>query len=183
MNGLPESTMPTGPAPRPPSTGAPVDPEAVLARLEQIRQGFHHGLDRIESLARQRLSGLARAEPADFLSESRHELDQLRARLQTETDHWEQQRQALIEEIEHDRLLLAEAWERLERAQVEAAATSRAPPRTSTISKATTAPTVSAPRVASASSNEDSAVSQAILRQFEMLRRDVRRNGGGHVHA
>ncbi len=194
-----ESESGRGPSLRPSPSDAPIDPNLILARLEQIRQGFHRGLDRIESLARERLSASnGESEGLGSFGHSaawRQELEEVRAQLQAEADRWEQERDAQVEAIEHDRQLLAEAWERLEREQIEAAASaSRAPPRgttqnsqatTSRLSPPTppTATTTPTPRTTSNPNSEDSAVSQAILRQFEMLRRDVRRNGGGHIHA
>ena len=150
---------------------SPVSAARLLTHLEAARESLHGGLDRIEALARQRLASLP--PPDDETGERLREVEQARAHFKAEADLWEQTRRSQIAELEHDRRLLAEAWERLERSQVEGHGSSRA---------ATTggAPVVlvdpQPARRATATTEGESEVSQAILRQFEALRRDVRRS-------
>jgi hypothetical protein len=82
----------------------------------------------------------------------------------------------MIEELDADRRLLAEAWERLEREQVDGRIAVAADPRPARLPTQVPAPK---PVIVSLSSEGPSPISQAVLRQFEALRRDVRRASGG----
>jgi hypothetical protein len=152
-----------GPAP-------PPEPAALVACLEQVRARVHRGLDRIEALTRQRPA----ADTGADLDRRRSELDQARAQFEAEARNWEKARKNQLEELERDRRLLAEAWERLEREQVEGPAPP-APPVAASGSSILRAVGPAAP-VARTTSAEESPITQAVLRQFESLRRDVRRS-------
>jgi hypothetical protein len=152
--------------------GAP--PLATLVRdLDQIRETLHGRLDELETRVRQRLSEPDRAERR--LSARIAELEASEGRLLEELELLKRERLAMTERLEHDRRLLAEAWERLEREQ--AAAQRPALDRISSPGRpaepAALRPANAA--VAAVATREDP-VAQEILRQFQTLRHDVRKN-------
>lgn len=156
-------------------TPSPLAPSraAILQALELIRQRFHRHLDAIEGMARARAQ-LGNKDASEREQQLRHrllELEHAQIQLRSETERWEHERQAMIEQLEHDRRLLAEAWERLEREQVQIANAPAEPAR----SAATTAVT-QWPKTVTLASGRDETVAEEILRQFQSLRRDVRRN-------
>lgn len=131
--------------------------EDALIRLRDV---VLRGLDRLEELARRRAaSGDAAA---------------LRARVEA----LEAERDEAFERLEHDRRQLAEAWERLERERVAALAAGRgaAAPAPAVGPPTPAAEPRPAPRPAA---DGPDPVEQAILRQFQALRHDVRRNAVG----
>ncbi len=146
--------------------GAPTaaDPADPAAALEQIRAGVHRWIDRIEG----RLDDRPRSPtvPHD-LDRAARDLEKRREGLRAEADRRDREWADRLEALERDRQLLAEAWERLEREQVAPAAPT--PPV-----RAAPAP-VPSPTAAPSGYEQDSPVDRAILRQFEALRRDVRR--------
>lgn len=139
--------------------------------LAALRARLHRGLDRLEALVREQLRARPAPRPA---AEELARVEEARVRLLEESERWEHQRRVQLEAIEHDRRLLAEAWERLERAQLEVAP---APPPPPVLPRA---PEWAAPAPPPHEPRADAAgvVSQAVLRQFEALRRDVRRAQG-----
>lgn len=142
-----------------------VDPSAVADAMQRIRDRIHGWLDRIEALA-----GEARAND--------RELEQQRDALRVEIEHHRQEWDARVEELDHDRRLLAEAWERLELEQQAAHPATRSTGERPRNDRRSEAPTPPPPPPAPAplpSSETDGVVDRAILRQFEALRRDVRR--------
>ena len=157
--------------------GRPDRPTTPLIQgLERFRERAQRRLDQIEALARER-AGTLPSEPSDRERELQRrvaELEEAQRRLQVETDRREQERREVVEQLEHDRRLLTEAWERLEREQVEGLSTAHAPARPAPIDRPPP------PVVRSAvPSDQNDPVAQAILRQFQALRRDVRRNTNG----
>jgi hypothetical protein len=149
---------------------------ALIEGLERIRERFHRHLDAIEALAREQIppgmQDVLRLE--DELRHKAGELESAQLQMQSRIDRWERERQEMIEKIEHDRRLLAEAWERLEREQIKnvAATPVRDPVRETSAPAAQAAP---APMRSSVDSDHDQPVAEEILRQFQSLRRDVRR--------
>lgn len=152
--------------------------QALLKGLEQIRERFHRQLDALETLARER----AQASPEELvereeqLRKRAHELEAARVQLEKDADRWHRERQAMIDKIDHDRRLLAEAWERLEREQVQQA--SAQPEAEALAPVAKPAPWPQAPAT-TISTESQHPVAEEILRQFHSLRRDVRRNAEG----
>jgi hypothetical protein len=141
--------------------------------LERIREFVRQRLDRIEALARERLE---RTPAADAGRESEYrkriaELEAERARMGRELERFEDEHRVSVHELDHDRKLLAEAWERLEREQVELTASAHTQAKAGGADRLNPsnqrAPTVL---------NNDSAIEEAILKQFQALRRDVRQN-------
>ncbi|HWE37806.1 MAG TPA: hypothetical protein VG406_14655 [Isosphaeraceae bacterium] len=150
MRGDDEPTT-TGPgAPRGPAEPA----EAALLRL---RACVLRGLDRIEALARDRAAPGGDAALRDRLEALEAERDEALGRL------------------EHDRRQLAEAWERLERERVAALAAGHRVGGPAPVAGPPAEP-IPAPRPEAAGPDP---VEQAILRQFQALRHDVRRNALG----
>jgi hypothetical protein len=150
--------------------------------LERLRDLVHQRLDRIEAMARERGDDPAH-EPSQRELELRNriaELEERQARIVAEARRMEQEWHAGMEKIEHDRRLLAEAWERLERERIDgvghpAEAPGPKPTHPSPSPSPSFRPTV-APQ-----SND--VVTHAVLKQFQALRSDVRKNANGrHPH-
>ncbi|WP_169977378.1 hypothetical protein [Tautonia rosea] len=133
--------------------------------MDRIRSHVHHWLDRLEELA-------------DATSELDHATEQERAALQAEIERHQREWEAQVEALDHDRRLLAEAWERLEHEQIAALSVARSPVEQSRPTRAPTPAPVASPSV-----ERDDMVDRAILRQFEALRRDVRRTAESRGHA
>jgi hypothetical protein len=154
-------------------------PPASHASLHQglmlMREHFHRHLDAIEALARERAprstGDLAAREQQ--LQRRLAGLEQLQVRFEAESGRWERERKAMIEQLEQDRRLLSEAWERLEREQVKTA------PVAAESGRSTAAGTPPAWALAVPTpGRQEQPVAEEILRQFQSLRRDVRRNAG-----
>lgn len=137
--------------------------------LERVRASVHRWIDRIEALAAVPTGAVP--EPEEALAHHVRELEQRRAELQDEIRRRDREWSERLEALEDDRRLLGEAWERLEREQVAAA---RAAARPSPSPPEVARPAATAPTPTPAS-REDEAVDRMIIRQFEELRRDVRR--------
>lgn len=182
--------------------GAALRPEtAVLANgLERIRAAVLERLDKVETAVRERAAAAPIAEPelierdADLrrraaelqqrqteVQQRAAEMEETQRRLRTERDRWENERASLLEQLEHDRRLLADAWERLEQEKLDHpdrpaadAAFAPAPARNGHSER-------NVPRVVRAvvASDDENPVAKDILRQFQAVRRDVRRNANG----
>ncbi len=162
---------------RPPSTRTheepPFDYGSCILALETLRSALHDGLDRMVVLA-QECSRPSETPQAD-LERRIQELEQARHRLQDESQRWEQTRLAQLEELEADRRRLAQSWERLEKEQVD----HRNSAKSQAESFAREQAPIQTPRLAIPTSACDNPLSEAIVSQFEALRRDVRRNAKG----
>jgi hypothetical protein len=181
---VPASGEPT--APRQRRGGARPDPAALCEGLDRLRDALLQRLDRIEALAAEQAALLDRdpSERERALRERVALLEASQARLQAEVKRREQEWQAVLQEVEDDRRLLAEAWERVERERVEAphGDSAIAPPRaaapTAHAAVAAPAAAVAAHRPPPGDPASDS-VTRAILWQFQALKNDVRRNAKG----
>lgn len=139
-----------------------VDSSAVADAMDRIRDWLHGWLDRIEALA-----GEVKAND--------RALERQRLLLQDEIELHRREWEARVEELDHDRRLLAEAWEQLELAQ-QACTPMAARPADERLRHDPRSEAPPPPAPAPAPSPEpDGVVDRAILRQFEALRRDVRR--------
>jgi hypothetical protein len=147
---------------------------ATLASgLERIRESVHRWVDRIELHLKNAPQRNAPERDAELVRGQR-ELEDQRHALRAETERFEREWEARLEALEHDRKLLAEAWERLERDQLSGVAAPRSAPHPPTVDRA-----VAAPRVARPPADEtENAIDRTILRQFEALRQDVRNKAG-----
>jgi hypothetical protein len=153
---------------------SPVAAHAVRAALQRLRDQVRERLDRIETLARTQL-----AAPRSMAADS----NDAHAAFRAEREAWERTRQAQLEELETNRRLLAEAWERLETERIEAAkrvVAGPAPAAAATQAQqqppAPVARAPAVPVVRSAEIEKDDSVTRSIMREFQSLRRDVRRN-------
>jgi hypothetical protein len=181
-----------GTMPRPAQPGswpALVAPAALIRRLERLRERVLERLDSLETIARaESTSPCATGATADLQQDLEQKLADLEAterRLHAEAERREHEWSASLTQLEADRRLLAEAWERIERERM-AYASGAAPvqrghdhARTPESRIPATLPPAGAlvtARPASAESEPNHPVAQAILRQFQTLCSDVRRN-------
>jgi hypothetical protein len=77
-----------------------------------------------------------------------------------------QEHQTSLEQLEHDRALLAEAWDRVEQERIKCAQAPR---------KVVVNPFAPQVPVSSVTPSSEDPVIQAVLSQFQTLRRDVRK--------
>jgi hypothetical protein len=156
------------------------DQAALVLGLEAIRAGLRERIDRIEALALERASALEEASagespaPDRALQQKVADLEEKLGRAQAEVRRREQEWKTAIEQLEDDRKLLAEAWERLERERIDVTAMPTAASRPYTPHQAP--PVAARPHV---NSEVDDAVAHAVLQQFQALRGDVRSTGNG----
>ena len=188
--------------------------QLLIQNLDALRELVHLNLDDMEKLLRSKIATQSAilkggAEPAVLSQDSTErelrlqkrvsELEQAQLNLRADVERWERDREDLLAQIEHDRRMLAEAWERLEYEQTHGTVSSSNAPETRRPGpvpapahfERSTTPTSGAPasldpnstaRTAvpanpTSPSPQDDSVAQAILRQFQSLQRDVRRNG------
>jgi hypothetical protein len=157
---------------------ARLDSTALVQGLERLRECFEQRLVRLEAMARERVPPpvLDRTELELKLQQRIVEIEEAQVRLRTQAERRDQEWQAALEQLEGDRALLAEAWERLERERVESSAA--AAPQTKGRVSAATAERAAAPvrpQIDPAEVANDQ-VAHTILKQFQALRNDVRRN-------
>jgi hypothetical protein len=156
-----------------------IDSNALIQGLERLRECVEQRLVRLESVARERAAAPAH-QPSELEQELQHriaEYEEAQARFRTQAERREQEWRAAVEQLEGDRKLLAEAWERLERERIEtpAAAPGTGPGRAPAAGREAAPPERPRPRPETADPAQDS-VTLAILQQFHTLRSDVRRN-------
>ncbi|HEV3120422.1 MAG TPA: hypothetical protein VGY53_00900, partial [Isosphaeraceae bacterium] len=89
--------------------------------LEHVRERFHKQLDALEAHLRERAQQQEKVfqEREEHLEQRAIQIEHTRLQFQLEAERWANEREAMIEQIEHDRRLLAEAWDRVERTQVK----------------------------------------------------------------
>jgi hypothetical protein len=162
---------------RPPANQEGSPPGGLIRDLEEMRTTVLHRLSAIEELARHRLDApaaeISRLEQA--LAQQIEELERERGRLRAHAEQDQASGRQVLVQLEDDRRLLAEAWEKLELERIDACS-SRSPlavqhPRSTDSAHAHAAAT---PRV-SVGSDPDNPVAETILRQFQTLCNDVRR--------
>jgi hypothetical protein len=168
---------------------------ARLQDLQVLRQWVLDRLDSLEVLARQRGASAVGAGDISALERTLQqrlaELDEARSRLCAEAQRQEQEWSASMNQLEADRRLLAEAWERVERQRIEGLGASpghhqlhaqgQGPPRG--VPAAVAHPVVPAPARSVPSgpdSESNNPVAQAVLREFQTLCRDVRHKAEAH---
>ncbi len=152
-------------------------PVAVIQGLERVRECIRQRLDRIEDLARQRAEAPSRAssDRERELEGRIAELEDAQARLRDEGRRREELGRDAIERLEQDRRQLAEAWELLEQEQIALtrAAPGAHPPANA---PANAGPAPATPVRANVTTEGENPLAHEILKQFQSLRRDVRRN-------
>jgi hypothetical protein len=164
----------------------------LIHSLQSLRQRVLERLDSLEALARQRLtSATAMGETAareQALELKLVELEETERRLAARTERQEKEWSESLTQLEVERRLLAEAWERLERERIVYSTASEphhsAHPgglgsqKGAAAALARAAPLITAQR-AGADPDANHPITQAILRQFQTLCSDVRRNSEG----
>jgi exonuclease VII large subunit len=157
------------------------DSNALIQGLERLRERVEQRLVRLEAVARERAEAPVH-EPSELEQKLRRriaEFEEAQARLRTQADRREQEWQASVEQLEGDRVLLAEAWDRLERERIEAVAApqgqGQVPVRSPVAGREAVPPERPRPRPEMDDPAHDS-VTLAILQQFHTLRNDVRHN-------
>jgi hypothetical protein len=158
-----------------------LDSNALIQGLERLRECFEQRLVRLESMARERVAQPVpdRTELELKLQQRISEIEDAQVRLRTQAERRDQEWRAALEQLEGDRTLLAEAWERLERERVEGqAAAAPQPTRRATAAAAERGAAPARPRFDAGDPLNDH-IAHAILKQFQALRNDVRRNARG----
>jgi hypothetical protein len=154
-----------------------------IAKLLRLREFVVDCLGSLEARLRSRPEATELTERESLLRRRQAEFAELQRQFQEEMERERQSIQQTLDQIEDDRRLLAEAWERVERERVERLAS---PPAASSRPGST----VETPRSAAARqppaaayapglSEAENPVAQSILRQFQTLCGDVRRNSDG----
>ena len=154
-------------------------PAPLVDTLERLREHVRRQLDRLESVALDRAAALdAALQRVRALSDRIAELESSTPRGHDEQR--EREWQEALEKLESDRRLLSEAWERLEREQVATAGfvnhNHAHTPRPSSAERQVERPSHSAAARPNPVFDTNDPVTQAVLRQFQALRSDVRRN-------
>ena len=163
------------PAPEPKRRVSRPSPSLLLDGLERFRECVQQQLDRLEALALHRAELLTEAtERERALRQRVAELETYRGQFQDEIEQHEQEWREAVEQLESDRRLLAEAWERLERLQIDGGSTSVLPSSRPTAVERSVGLAIASPRAAPSLEISDP-VAQTILKQFQTLRGDVRR--------
>jgi hypothetical protein len=166
---------------------------ALIQSLQSLRERVLERLDSLETLARGRSASApaagASAGPERNFELKLAELADTERKLHDESEHQEKKWSASLNQLESDRRLLAEAWERVERERIAYSSASEthhhsraqgqgveegAPAALPHAGALVTA------RSAAAGSDSNHPITQAILRQFQTLSSDVRRNAEEH---
>jgi hypothetical protein len=185
-------TSPRGPEARPRPAPEPSAYASLIQDLVWLRELVLERLTSIETLAGERPASAPRARELTALEESlkirSDELEEIRRGLQEEAEREKRDWTASLSQLEDDRRLLAEAWERLEQARIETSSTQREnPSRHSHGQNPQTADSTGRTRTGAAipirsagtDSDAHNPVNQAILRQFQTLYNDVRQSAHG----
>jgi hypothetical protein len=169
-------TAPRGPDGRPDRASARPAPAAPIRDLRWLRQRVLERMDALEALARRiEASSGAAAETAALertLQQKLAEVDEARRQLRAEAERQAQEWSASLAQLEADRRLLAEAWERVERQRIEGFNPYEGRPHAQWRGSPQGAPA----RSAAADPDPNNPVARAILREFQTLSRDVRSN-------
>ncbi|MFO0909558.1 MAG: hypothetical protein U0794_14585 [Isosphaeraceae bacterium] len=171
------------PAPTRTKRGAPQPSAATVSEgLDRLRDTVVQRLALLETQVAEslELTGTSPSEREQALRERIVVLEAAQARLQAEVKRREQEWQDLLDQLEEDRHLLAEAWDRIEKERIEAQSRpTPAPvtrgPTTQVDREVVAAMPPPAHRPTSGESSED-LMTRDILRQFQTLKNDVRRN-------
>ena len=152
---------------------------ALIKGLDRLRDGLLQKLEKIEALAAEQTDQLRQdsSEREQALRERLFVLEASQARLQAEARRREQDWQVMMQQLEADRRLITEAWDRLEQQRIELAP-DHSSPRPPGSRRRPRKPVVPASRQAEVDPASD-LVTRSILEQFQALRNDVRRNARG----
>lgn len=155
---------------------------SIMRDLEELRDCVLQRLSSLEALAR-RHSGPTSGEISRLeltLKQKISELEEARRHLRTEIEMEDSKWKQSLAQLEDDRRLLAEAWERLERERIDLLAVNHGSPRSGSarVRPGDTAGIASPPR-STTHHESNNPVAETILRQFQSLCNDVRRNADG----
>jgi hypothetical protein len=153
-----------------------LDSNALIQGLERLRECLEQRLVQLEAMARERAEYKAadRPEFEQRLQERISEYEEAQHRLRAQAERREQEWQAALEQLEDDRALLAKAWEQLEQERVEvASAAPQGNKKHPRVERGSSPPARPHTELPDASSDH---VAHAVLKQFQALRNDVRRN-------
>jgi hypothetical protein len=155
-----------------------IDSNALIQGLERLRECFEERLARLEAIARDRVAAPVsdRSELELKLQHRITEIEEAQVRLRHQAERREQEWRASMEQLEGDRTLLAEAWEQLERERVEGAAAVQPTRRVAAADRGPNPPVRHRTDPGDAASDH---LAHTILKQFQALRNDVRRNSRG----
>jgi DNA repair exonuclease SbcCD ATPase subunit len=156
-----------------------LDSNALIRGLERLRERVEQRLVRLEAVAVERAVAPAH-DPSELeqkLQRRIADIEEAKVQLRAAAERREQEWQTAFEQLEGDRKLLAEAWDRLERERIETVPTTQglAPGRLPMAGREAAPLERPRPRPEMADPAHDS-VTLAILQQFQTLRSDVRRN-------
>lgn len=142
--------------------------------LETLRQEIDRRLAQIEELVLKRRGS---AERTRELERKLAEVERSRRARDDQLKRWEAERQAILDELEHDRSLLAEAWNRLEQEETRRSSRPERSDRRDVrrVDKNESITPKATVQAVAATPVEEDHVAQSILRQFRSLQRDVRR--------
>ena len=183
------ATIPRGAETRACPNSAHSTPSAQIASLQRLRERILAHLDAIETLARRRIVHGSAAE--ESVAQERTfelklaEIEEAERRLSSQAERQRQEWIACLSQLDADRRILALAWERVEQDRIACAGASKPnhgshpQGKSQESSVPATLPHNSAPvaaRSAAASSVANDPVALQVLRQFQTLCSDVRRN-------
>jgi hypothetical protein len=161
---------------------------ALIQSLQSLRERVVERLDSLETLALAQSASAQAGASADLertLELKLAELAESERRLDDQAARQEKEWSASLIKLESDRRLLAEAWERIERERIAGSSPSETHhlgraqgqgPQKGAHTNLPHAGALVTARSAAADSEANSPVTQAILRQFQTLCSDVRRN-------
>jgi len=165
------------------------DTGSVIQDLEQLRELVLERLSSIERLAWEHSASAQPERELSALEESfqkkSDDLEECRQQFQVQAEREKQEWIAAMSQLEDDRRLLAEAWERIDQERIDASsshqesASVHSPRPLLQTAISTSLPSVGAAvpiRSAGADSETYNPVAQAILQQFQTLCSDVRQN-------
>jgi hypothetical protein len=181
-----QRTVTRGPESRSSPERAHSAPCELFQSLQWLRERVLERLDSLEALARQRTAAEGEsAELARNLVLKKTELEETERRLCAQAERRENDWNASLSQLDADRRLLAESWELLERERIASCGASephhqgrgQSPgPRKSAPPAPPQSGVLATTQSATHHLDQNCPVTQAILRQFQTLCGDVRRN-------
>ena len=167
-------------------------PAGLIQDLRWLRQRVLERLESLEILVRQYPASTPLGGEVEDLERTLNhrlaELEDTERQLRVQAERMEKEWSASLTQLEADRSLLAEAWERVERQRIEYVSRAEKParphapvlgPTRAVLSELPPMPAPALVRPAGADSDRNQPVARAILRQFQTLCSDVRRNAQG----
>lgn len=163
---------------RPRPGAARPDTVALAQGFERLRDALLQRLEVLESIAAEHaaLSDFTPSDREQILKERVSTLEASLSRLQAELKRRDQEWDEQILLLDEDRGLITEAWDRLEAEQIQGTGhSSEAARESAPVGHVPNGPAYRPP----APDESNDPVAKAILRQFQSLQGDVRRNANG----